>query len=77
MRWAQSMAAAGILLAGCTVISVEGDHNRISDAGGHGGLTFPEGADGGGAGAHWLQRLERLERLEHRERRLGNPPAPR
>jgi len=49
----------GLWLAGCTVISVEGDHNRISDAGGHGGVTLPEG-DGA---LTWLERIERIEKM--------------
>jgi hypothetical protein len=31
--------AVAVLLAGCTVIHIEGDGNSVSDAGGHGGGT--------------------------------------
>jgi len=48
--------------AGCTVISVEGDGNRIRDAGGHGGLALPEGSAAEN-GPDWLERLERLEAI--------------
>jgi hypothetical protein len=47
----------GSPLAGCTVISVEGDHNRIRDAGGHGGVALPEPDDA----PTWRQRVERIE----------------
>lgn len=59
-------AALVLLLAGCTVISVEGDHNRIRDAGGHGGLAVPAPDDA----STWHERLERIERalgMAHRD----------
>ncbi|WP_454766811.1 hypothetical protein [Cupriavidus campinensis] len=34
----------GLLAAqsGCTFIYIEGDHNRVQDAGGHGKITLPD-----------------------------------
>ncbi|PLP96652.1 hypothetical protein CYJ10_31050 [Cupriavidus pauculus] len=52
------MAALALLLAGSTVISVEGAHNQIRDAGGHGGGAVPAPDDA----PTWLERLERIER---------------
>ena len=43
--------------AGCTLISMEGDHNRIRDAGGHGGMALPDPDDA----PTWRERLERIE----------------
>lgn len=50
--------ALALLLGGCTVISVEGDHNRIRDAGGHGGVAVAAPDDA----PTWVERLERIER---------------
>lgn len=48
-------------LAGCTVISVEGDHNRIRDAGGHGGVVLPASDCAPDCAPAWRERLERIE----------------
>ncbi|AZG15726.1 MULTISPECIES: hypothetical protein [Cupriavidus] len=66
-RTVRGLAALALMLTGCTVISVEGDHNRIRDAGGHGGVALPERDDGA---ATWLERLERIEKamgIAHRD----------
>jgi len=63
---AVAVVALALLLAGCTVISVEGDHNRIKDAGGHGGVAIPAADDA----STWRERLERIERalgMAHRD----------
>jgi hypothetical protein len=51
-----------VLQAGCTMIIVEGDANRIRDAGGHGGLALPE-IPASEKNSDWLERLERLEAI--------------
>ncbi len=67
-RWL-SVAVAIPWLAGCTVIVVEGNHNRIRDAGGHGGLALQQpDADA----PDWLTRAEHLQRAERLQ-----PPEPR
>ncbi|RZT36308.1 hypothetical protein [Cupriavidus agavae] len=76
MKMACSMAVAGAVLTGCTVITVEGNNNQIRDAGGHGGLALPD-VPPAGAGRHpGRERLERLERLEHRHPGRAPPEAP-
>lgn len=41
------VVVAAILLGGCTLVSIEGDGNSVSDTGGHGGgLTIPATAQG-------------------------------
>ncbi|WP_156545870.1 hypothetical protein [Cupriavidus sp. D384] len=66
IRGLQCVVALGCLLTGCTVISVEGDHNRIRDAGGHGGVVRQqeqeqERGQGQDRARTWLERLERIE----------------
>lgn len=40
-----AIAAVIVLLVGCTFVNIEGDHNSVSDTGGHGGgVTVPQGA---------------------------------
>jgi hypothetical protein len=46
-RRALGAFAALVALDGCTFVYVEGDHNSISDTGGHGGgVTLPQGRPG-------------------------------
>jgi len=58
-RGARGMAVLAALLTGCTVITVEGDQNRIRDAGGHGGVALPEET---GDAPTWVERVERIEK---------------
>jgi hypothetical protein len=42
---AHAVTAVAALLVGCTFVNIEGDHNSVSDTGGHGGgVTVPQGA---------------------------------
>jgi len=44
-RLSTSVLAAVMSLAACTFVHIEGDHNSVSDTGGHGGgVTVPQGA---------------------------------
>ena len=62
-RWLL-MAVASFWLAGCTVIVVEGNHNRIRDAGGHGGLALQQPDSGAPDWLTYAEHLERLQRLQ-------------
>lgn len=76
-RWL-TMAVASFWLSGCTVIVVEGNHNRIRDAGGHGGLALQEPDADAPAWLTYAEHLERLqrERAENpQQRRDGLPGA--
>jgi hypothetical protein len=49
---------AALLLGGCTLVSIEGDGNSVSDTGGHGGgVTLPsQGTDSSGPLQRFLNR---------------------
>lgn len=68
------MAVASLWLSGCTVIVVEGNHNRIRDAGGHGGLALQEPDADAPA---WLTYAEHLEHLERLQRERAESPQQR
>lgn len=54
-RWLVWSAWAAWLAAqsGCTVICIDGDHNRVDDAGGHGKISMPVlGLENGHAPRH-------------------------
>jgi hypothetical protein len=39
-----AVAATLLMAAACTFVNIEGDHNSVSDTGGHGGgVTVPQG----------------------------------
>ncbi|MDR5795480.1 hypothetical protein QCE49_19070 [Caballeronia sp. LZ008] len=53
IRYAAALLAA-LFFHGCTLVYIEGDHNAVSDTGGHGGVRLPEHESGGAASINRL-----------------------